>query len=112
MRWRGAVWKIPAARADFSPISMKRRRGCFPEDWLMRRLDVAWLLVWAALSSAWCVSAAPELSAVFDEPNNLRWGVTSWRTGSNYSFMRAGTMPLPVDVQYLPIHWWERSRGQ
>ena len=78
----------------------------------MRRLDVAWLLVWAALSSAWCLSAASDLSAAFDEPNNLRWGVTSWRTGSNYAFMRAGTMPLPPDVQYLPIHWWELARGQ
>lgn len=78
----------------------------------MRRLDVAWFLLWAAGSSAWCVTAARELSAAFDEPNNLRWGVTSWRTGSNYAFMRAGTMPLPPDVQYLPIHWWERARGQ
>src|SRR5262249_18725842 len=31
--------------------------------------------------------------------------------GSNFDFMREGTMPLPVDVQYLPIHIWERSRG-
>ena len=50
----------------------------------MRRFDVAWLLVWAALSSAWCLSASRELSAAFDEPYYLRWGVTSWRTGSNY----------------------------
>ena len=78
----------------------------------MRRLDVAWLLLWMALSSAWCLTAARDLSAVFDEPNNLRWGVMSWRTGSNHSFMRAGTMPLPPDVQYLPIHWWERDRGK
>jgi hypothetical protein len=78
----------------------------------MRRVDVAWFLLWAVASTAWTVTAARELSAVFDEPNNLRWGVTSWRTGSNYSFMRAGTMPLPPDVQYLPIHWWERARGQ
>jgi len=78
----------------------------------MRRFDVAWLLVWAALSSAWCLTASRDLSAAFDEPYNLRWGVTSWRSGSNYQFMRAGTMPLPPDVQYLPIHWWERARGR
>lgn len=78
----------------------------------MRRFDVAWLLVWAALSSAWCLTASRDLSAAFDEPYNLRWGVTSWRSGSNYEFMRAGTMPLPPDVQYLPIHWWEKARGQ
>ena len=64
--------------------------------------DVAWLLVWGGLSSAWCLTAARELSATFDEPFYLRAGLTSWRTGSNYELMRAGTMPLPVDVQYLP----------
>ena len=26
--------------------------------------------------------------------------------------MRAGTMPLPVDVEYLPIYLWEQSRGE
>jgi len=78
----------------------------------MRRwFDVAWLVLWGALSSAWCLTAAPDLSAAFDEWNNLRWGVTSFRTGSNFDFMREGTMPLAVDVQYLPIHIWERSRG-
>ena len=78
----------------------------------MRRADVAWLLVWGALSSAWCLTAARELSATFDEPFYLRAGLNSWRTGSNYELMRAGTMPLPVDVQYLPIYLWERSRGE
>jgi len=79
---------------------------------MIRWFDVAWLILWGVLSSAWCLTAAQELSATFDEPNNLRWGVTSWRTGSNYDLMRAGTMPLPVDFQYLPIHFWERMRGQ
>jgi hypothetical protein len=78
----------------------------------MRRFDVAWVVLWAALSSAWCLTAAQHLSAAFDEPNNLRWGITSWRTGSNYDFMRAGTMPLSSDVQYLPIHIWEWWRGE
>src|SRR5947209_6991286 len=78
----------------------------------MRRLDVAWLLVWGALSSAWCLSAARDLSVAFDEPNYLRWGVSSWRTGSNWELMKAGTMPLSVDVEYLPIYLWERARGE
>jgi hypothetical protein len=77
----------------------------------MRRFDVAWLLAWAALSSAWCLTAARDLSATFDEPFYMRTGLGSWRTGSNRELMKAGTMPLPVDVQYLPIHWWERARG-
>jgi hypothetical protein len=78
----------------------------------MRRLDVVWLLVWAALSSAWCLTAAHDLSATFDEPFYLRAGLNSWRTGSNRELMKAGTMPLPVDVQYLPIYLWERHRGE
>jgi hypothetical protein len=78
----------------------------------MRRLDVAWLVVWMALSSAWCLTAARDLSATFDEPFYLRAGLNSWRTGSNWELMKAGTMPLPVDVEYLPIYLWERSRGE
>jgi hypothetical protein len=78
----------------------------------MRRFDIAWLILWGLLSSAWCLTASRELSGVFDEKNNLNWGVTSWRTGSNYEFMRSGTMPLPVDLQYLPIHLWESRRGE
>ena len=78
----------------------------------MRRLDVAWLLLWGALSSAWCLSAARELSAGFDEPYYLRWGLESFRKGSNQQLMKAGTMPLPVDVEYLPIYLCERHRGE
>jgi hypothetical protein len=78
----------------------------------MRRLDVAWLLLWGTLSSAWCLSAARDLSAGFDEPYYLRWGLESFRNGSNQQLMRAGTMPLPVDVEYLPIYLWERHRGE
>src|SRR5262249_14360497 len=76
-----------------------------------RRFDVAWLLVWAALSSAWCLTASRELSAAFDGTYNLRWGVTSWRGGGHYQVMRAGTIPLPPDVPYPPIHWWARARA-
>ena len=76
------------------------------------RFDVAWLILWGALSSAWCLTAAQDLSASFDEPFYLRSGIKSWRTGSNYDLMRAGTMPLPIDVEYLPIYLWEQSRGE
>jgi hypothetical protein len=78
----------------------------------MRRLDVAWLLLWGVVSSAWCLTAARELSATFDEPFYLRATLGSFRTGSNWELMKAGTMPLPVDVEYLPIYLWERSRGE
>jgi len=78
---------------------------------MKRWFDVAWLVLWGVLSSVWILTAAQDLSAAFDEWNNLRWGVTSFRTGSNFDFMREGTFPLAVDIQYLPIHIWEWHRG-
>jgi hypothetical protein len=74
-------------------------------------VDVLWLLVVGALSSAWCLSAAPKLGPTFDEPHHLNAGLTSWRTGSNKILMSAGCMPLPVDVQLLPVYLWEQARG-
>ena len=81
------------------------------ENVLMRRFDLAWLIFWGLASSVWCLTAAHQLSATFDEPFYLRAGVESWRTGSNRELMKAGTMPLPVDVECLPISLWERRRG-
>ena len=77
-----------------------------------RGIDGLWLLAFGLASSAWCLTAAAELGATFDEPLYLNAGLTSWRTGSNKLLMSAGTMPLPVDVQTLPIYIWERVRGQ
>ena len=76
-----------------------------------RWIDGLWLLAFGLASSAWCLTAAAELGATFDEPLYLNAGLTSWRTGSNKLLMSAGTMPLPVDVQTLPIYLWERNRG-
>lgn len=76
-----------------------------------RNIDLVWLLTFGIASSAWCLTAAPRLGATFDEPFYVKAGLTSWRTGSNKLLMRAGTMTLPVDVQTLPVHLWERLRG-
>ncbi len=79
----------------------------------MKRLhDLLWLLLWASLSTGWILSAARDLSATFDEPFYLRSSLKSWRTGSNFDLMRAGTMPLAMDVQYLPVYLWEQVRGE
>ena len=77
----------------------------------MNRTDIAWLLAVAGLSSALCLSAGRTLGATFDEPFYLEKGLEHWRTGSYRTLMRAGTMPLPVDAQTLPLHLWERHRG-
>lgn len=76
-----------------------------------RWLDAVWLLAFGVASSAWCVSAAAQLGATFDEPLYVKAGLTSWRTGSNKLLMRAGTMPLPVDLHTLPVRVWEQYRG-
>jgi hypothetical protein len=77
-----------------------------------RWADALWLLAFGLASSAWCLGAAAQLGATFDEPLYVKAGLTSWRTGSNKLLMRAGTMPLPVDVQTLPVYLWEQHRGQ
>ncbi len=76
-----------------------------------RKWDVLWLLAWALASSVWCVTAAGRLSATFDEPFYISHGLERWRTGSYARLLGAGTMPLPVDVQTLPLYLWERWRG-
>ena len=77
-----------------------------------RWVDTVWLLAFGVASSVWCLTAAAELGATFDEPLYVKAGLVNWRTGSNKLLMRAGTMPLPIDVQTLPVHLWEEYRGQ
>lgn len=83
---------------------MDERRYGRLGDWL-------WLLACGLLSSAWCLSAAGQLGASFDEPLYLKRGLERWRTGSYAGLMRLGTMPLPIDVETLPLYLWERARG-
>jgi len=80
-----------------------------PPRWT--RLDFAWLLAVVGLSSAACLASGAELGATFDEPFYIEKGLDGWRTGSYRALMRAGTMPLPVDAQTLPIYLMERYRG-
>src|SRR5947209_3636469 len=76
-----------------------------------KRFSIIWFLACALLSSAWCVSSGFQLGATFDEPIYLQKGLEHWRTGSHEGLLRLGTMPLPVDVQTLPLYVWERCCG-
>jgi len=79
----------------------------------MRRWpDILWLVFVGVYSSVWCVTAASRLGATFDEPPHMNAGLTSWRTGSNKILMSNGCMPLPVELQTLPVYLWERFRGE
>jgi hypothetical protein len=75
-------------------------------------LDWLWFFAWALGSSAVCLSAAARLGPTFDEPVYVAKGLEHWRTGSYDQLMHLGTMPLPVDVETLPLYVWERWRGQ
>jgi hypothetical protein len=81
------------------------RQGC-------RWFDVAWFMFWAFASSVWCLTAASRLSSTFDEPFYVENGLHAWRTGSYHTLLKAGTMPLPVDVEMLPVYVWEQLRGK
>ncbi|HWB58755.1 MAG TPA: glycosyltransferase family 39 protein [Chthoniobacteraceae bacterium] len=75
-------------------------------------IDGLWLLLLFAITSVWCLSSARHTSATYDEPTYLYDGMIHWRTGSYKELMRLGTMPLPVDVQTLPLYVWERVHGR
>jgi hypothetical protein len=78
---------------------------------LTTHIDILWFLAWAIASSVWCITAARQLSATFDEPLYVSRGLEHWRTGSYRELLRLGTMPLPMDVQTLPLYLWECWRG-
>jgi hypothetical protein len=76
-----------------------------------RILDGLWLMAWGVFSSLWCLSAGHELGATFDEPTYLARGLEAWRTGSHQGLLRLGTMPLPIDIQTLPLYIVEKWTG-
>jgi hypothetical protein len=77
----------------------------------MNRTDWLWFLTCGIASSAWCILAAFELGATFDEPIYLQRGLDAWRTGSHQGLLRLGTMPLPVDVCTLSLYLAEQRAG-
>src|SRR5687767_8911276 len=79
---------------------MDRRWAC-TADWL-------WFLTFVIGSSWWCLTAARELGATFDEPLYVQAGLEGWRKGTHATLLRVGTMPLPADVATLPLHLYER----
>jgi hypothetical protein len=75
-------------------------------------VDLVWLLAFGLGSSVWCVTAAGRLSATFDEPVYVARGLDHWRSGSHAGLLQLGTMPLPPDVQTLPLYLAERWHGR
>jgi hypothetical protein len=73
-------------------------------DWL-------WLLAVLLVGGAMIVTEADRTGGTFDEAFYLETGLNRWRTGSTAKLMDVGTMPLPVDVQTLPLYLIEQVRG-
>jgi hypothetical protein len=80
----------------------QRSAGLF--DWL-------WLAAVGIAGAALIVTASDRTGGTFDEWFYLEAGLQRWRTCSTGTLMDNGTMPLPVDVQTLPLYVTERSRG-
>jgi hypothetical protein len=75
-----------------------------------RMRDWLWVLACVALSAAWCLTAGARLGVTFDEPIYVTTGLADWHAGGHRGLMRLGTMPLPIDVQTLPLALSESSR--
>ena len=70
-------------------------------DWL-------WFLFWGVFSTVWCLTASRHLSGTVDEWIYVERGLRCWHTFSHQGLLLLGTMPLPVDVETLPLYLWER----
>jgi hypothetical protein len=85
----------------------------YQSNWNEKRwLDGALFIVVLVLSSTWCMTSSSRLGPTFDEPTYLKEGLHAWRTGSYKPLMKLGTMPLPINLQTLPLYLVERWRGK
>ena len=55
------------------------------------------------MATAWCWSAGRKLGPTFDEPFYVHAGLTNWCAFNHRELLSAGTMPLPAEVQMLPL---------
>lgn len=74
-----------------------------------KSMDWLWFFAFAMGSSIWCLTAAAQLGATFDEPIYMQAGLECWRKGTHAPLLRMGTMPLPGDVATLPLYLFERA---
>src|ERR1051326_6550878 len=77
-----------------------------------RWLDFSWFLFWGIASSIWCVTAATKLGPTLDEVFYFSEGLNGWKAGSCEGLLNKGTMPLPIDVETLPLHLWSKWTGR
>jgi hypothetical protein len=106
---------LPAITIDIKHRGTDQmRRVRAPVRWISTLTcngECLWLAFWGIGSSVWCLTAASQLGATFDEPLYVTLGLESWRTGSAGPFLRKGMMPLAAQVQTAPFYLWECWRG-
>jgi hypothetical protein len=102
-------WDFPALRLEGQSPNLECQFRT-PRAWHanLRLFDIIWVFAWAIASSTWCITASGRLGATFDEPVYVSRGLEFWRTGSHAGLMRLGTMPLAIDLQTLPLYFYER----
>jgi len=66
-------------------------------------LEIAWFLIAALVSAVSCLNAGHRLGPVYDEVFYFDVGLRCWEEGNHRPLADLGTMPLPVDVQTLPL---------
>ena len=63
----------------------------------------AWCLAFAVFSTLWCWLTAWSLGPTFDEPTYVFGGLANLRQFTHKNLLNLGTMPLPPEVQTLPL---------
>ncbi len=70
-----------------------------------------WCLFWGLASSVWCWTSMFATGATWDEPFYLKAGLDNWHRLNHRELLDVGTMPLPAEVQTLPLFVAEKVFG-
>src|SRR5262245_41218830 len=68
-----------------------------------KTVSLIWFVVWGGFSTLWCWTAAQAIGPTFDESFYIRAGLQSWHDLNHREMLAQGTMPLPPEVQTLPL---------
>ena len=79
--------------------------------WLIRKRLLLCFILCGTASSTWCVTAGRQFDPTYDEPFYLEAGLKSWHQLRHKELIAAGTMPLPPEVDALPLLLGEWLRG-
>ncbi len=70
---------------------------------MWNKTSLAWFFCCGILSTAWCWTAAHAIGPTYDEPFYIQAGLKNWHDLNHRELLTQGTMPLPAEVQTLPL---------